>query len=280
MVALKFIQFFNRKYPFLYISMGSIFIISFCVGFFLFVLRPFGFVNYENNKIIACLGFSLVTLISLFLINFIKKRFIKKIVVKWTIFKEFIFLNLVILLITIGNYFYLSLIIVDFQLSFFYFIYTLFLTFSIGIFPVGFVTLFRYNRFKNNKLGLLINDGNDGNDGNEIIKFISLNKTDKEVIINKVDFLYVEAIKNNVHIYYYDNELVKTVSIRNTLKNIENQCEEDKALFRCHRSFIVNTNNIKTAKGNSNSYKIYFNNYNHFIPVSRSYTKAFQDLIY
>ena len=31
----------------------------------------------ENNKIIACLGFSLVTLISLFIVNFIKKRFIK-----------------------------------------------------------------------------------------------------------------------------------------------------------------------------------------------------------
>jgi hypothetical protein len=279
MAALKFIQFFKRKYPFLSTSTGSIFIISFCVGFFIFVLRPFGFVNYEGNKIIACLGFSLVTLISLFIVNFIKKRFIKNTIVKWTIFKEFIFLNLVLLLITLGNYFYLSLIMGDFQLSLFYFIYTLFLTFSVGIFPVGFVTLFRYNRFKNNKLGVLINDGNDGNDGNEIIEFISLNKTDKEVIINKVDFLYVEAIKNNVHIYYYDNELVKTISIRNTLKNIENQCQ-DKTFFRCHRSFIVNTNNIKTAKGNSNSYKIYFNNYNHFIPVSRSYTKAFQSLIY
>lgn len=274
-MILRFIHFFNRKYPFQYISMTSIFIISFGIGFFLFVLKPFGFVNYENNKIIASLGFSLVTLISLVIINFLKKRVLKRIITKWTIFKEFLFLNFVILLITIGNYFYLSFLIEDFQLSFFNLIYTMFLTFSIGIFPVSFVTLFRYNKLKNNNLGALINDSNDSN---ESIKFTSLNKTDDEVIIAKKNFLYVEAIKNNVHIYYYE-EFVKTRSIRNTLKNIEIQLQ-DKTLFRCHRSFIVNTNNIKTAKGNSNGYKIYFNNYNHFIPVSRSYTKAFQNLIY
>ncbi len=276
---IRLIQFFNRKYPFRHISIISIFIISFCVGSLLFILKPFGFVNYENNKIIAALGFSLVTFISLIFINLIKQKLIKPIIVKWTIFKELLFLNFVIFFITIGNYFYLSIIIEGFILSFDNLKYAAFLTFSIGIIPIAFITLFRYNVLKNNKLGVLINDDDTDDHVSETIKFNSLNKTDAEIVIAINDFLFVEAIKNNMHIYYYENNLVKTISVRNTLKKIDDQLQK-KFLFRCHRSFIVNTNNIKTAKGNSNSYKIYFENYDHFVPVSRSYTKAFQDLIF
>ncbi len=112
-----------------------------------------------------------------------------------------------------------------------------------------------------------------------MIKFTSLNKADKEVVISKNDFMYVEVVKNSITIHFYDKNIVETKTIRNTLKSIEDILKNDKVLFRCHRSFIVNTKNIKTAKGNSNGYKIYFKNYNGFVPVSRSYVKEFQTLI-
>lgn len=272
------IQFFNRKYPFRHLSIISIFIISLSVGLLLFILKPFGFVNYENNKIIASLGFAGVTFLSLILVNLVKKYFLKPLITKWTIFKEILFLNFVIFCIAIGNYLYLSFLIAGFTLSFNNFIYTTFLTFSIGVIPVAFITLFRYNVLKNNNLGDIINDDDDDHI-TETIVFNSLNKTDPEIVIPVNDFMFVEAIKNNMHIYYYENNLVKTIAVRNTLKKIDDQLPE-KFLFRCHKSFIVNTNNIKTAKGNSNSYKIYFENYAHFVPVSRSYTKAFQDLFF
>ncbi len=198
---------------------------------------------------------------------------LKDLNVQKLILKEILFLSFVILLISIGSYFFLSLLIEGFLFSFFNLGYTISLTFSISVFLISVIIFFKHSNFKKENIKTLISDTN------EILKFISLNKTDKDVVINKSNFLYVEAIKNNVHIYYYDEEIVKTISIRNTLKNIENQFQ-DNSLFRCHRSFIVNTNNIKTAKGNSNRYKIYFDNYNHFIPVSRSYTKDFQNLIY
>lgn len=276
---LKTVVFLDRKYPFHYISMRKIIIISICVGLFLLILKPFGFINYDGNTTIASLGFSLVTFISLILVNFIKKNLFKG-KVKWTIFREIHFLSFVILIISIGNHLLLSIIIKDYRLSFIHLTYSIFLTFCIGIFPISFITVLRYNRLKNNKLGVIINDGNVENVVNDIIKFTSLNKTDEEIIISKKDFLYLEAIRNNIHIFYYDEEEVKTISIRNTLKNIENRLSHDRSIFRCHRSFIVNTNNIKTANGNSNGYKIYFNNYDKYIPVSRSYTINFRDLIY
>jgi len=276
----KIIPFIFRKYPFRNISLISILIISICIGVFILVTEPFGFINYKKNKLFAAIGFTIVTFISLIIIRFLKDKLIRKIIKKWTIIKEISYLNFVILIISIGNLLYLSFILENFSLTFSNFFYTLFLTFSLGFFPISFITVLKYNEIKNNNLGLIINDTiNSNNDSNKFIKFKSLNKTEKELILNKENFLFVESIKNNIHVFFYEDDIVKIKSLRNTLKNIENQIQ-DEAIFRCHRSFIVNTNNIKTAKGNSNNYKIYFNHYKYFVPVSRNYTKSFRDLIY
>jgi len=197
------------------------------------------------------------------IISFLKKK---------TIIKEVSYLDFMILIISLGNLFF---IIKDFQLNFSTLFYGIFLIFSLGLFSISFFTVLKNKR--DNNLGEIVDENIIS--VTDTLKFKSLNKTDEELVLNKENFLFVEAIKNNVHIYYYEDEIIKTRSLRNTLKNIENQIK-DEAVFRCHRSFIVNTENIKTAKGNSNNYKIYFNKYNHFIPVSRSYTKSFRELVY
>ena len=49
-------------------------------------------------------------------------------------------------------------------------------------------------------------------------------------------------------------------------------------IFQCHRSFVVNVNNITSAKGNSNGYQLRLGNSYTTIPVSRQYVpqlKAF-----
>ncbi len=273
------IKILNKKYPLQHTSIHNAFIISCFVGLFLLILQPLGLVNSTKNKIILCLVFSLITFLSLLLTNSFKRIFFKKKNIRWTILKEFNFQLFVILTITLGNYLYLSIILHSFQPSIFHFIITIFFTLSIAVLPIGFVTFYRYNSLRNTDLGKIINSSNENIVDDEIIKFVSLNKTDNEILIRKNDLLFIEVVKNNILLYYYDNQLVKTISTRNTLKVIEKEFENDKTLFRCHRSFIVNTQNIKTAKGNSNGYKIYFKNYEGCVPVSRSYAKIFQDLI-
>jgi hypothetical protein len=276
MIMIELIRFLNRKYPFHFLSLIGTVAISFSIGVLIFVFEPFGFINYEGNKLVASLIFAFITFIALIIMNTIKKIMNTEVVGKWTIYKEIIFLMFVILIITFGNFFYLSYLINGYSKTISNFFNTLFLTFSIGLLPVSFIVLYRYNDIKNHKLGKVLNDNSDDD---EILVFNSLNKSDKDVVIQKKYFLFIESIKNNVHIYFIENENIKTISIRNTLQNVENHFQ-DPALLRCHRSFIVNVNNIKTAKGNSNGYKIYFKNYNHYIPVSRSYTKTFQDLVF
>ncbi len=275
----KITHFLNRKYPLKHISLISILIISLGIGLFLFIFKPFGIANSTKNKIILCLGFSAVTFLSLLLTNGFKTKILQPKVAKWTILKEFLFINFVIFIIAIGNYLYLFFLIKSLPVSIPYFMQIFFITISVGVFPIAFVTLYRYQNFKNHNLGYLINSNNKQANDNEAIKFTSLNKADEEIVIYKNDFMYVEVVKNNIIIHYYDKNIAETKTIRNTLKSIEDILKNDKTLFRCHRSFIVNTKNIKTAKGNSNGYKIYFNNYNGFVPVSRSYTKEFQTLI-
>jgi len=274
--------FFNRKFPFQYTPIRSIIIISLSIGIIMFIMQPFGFINYNNNKIIASLGFALVTFFSLTLMNFIKKSLIRKKVKKWTMLREILYLLSVIIVIAIANMFYLSLIIDSFQLNILTFITILFYTASIGFFPILFFTVLRYNGIVKKDLGILINDNMDDKDAmpeDEPLRFTSLNKTDKELVLTKKNFMFVESIKNQVYIYFYDNEIIKTISLRNTLSNIEKEIQ-DNSIIRCHRSFIINTNNIKTATGNSNGYKVYFKHYNKFVPVSRSYADLFRKMIY
>lgn len=275
----KIRHFVNRKYPLTQTSLLSILVISLGVGLFLLIFQPFGIVNSTKNKIILCLGFSAITFLSLFLTNSFKTKILNPKVNKWTILKEFLFINFVLLTITIGNYLYLFVMLNPLPISILYFVRIFFITISVGVFPIAFVTLYRYQNFKNKNLGYLINSNSGQTVDNKAIKFTSLNKSDKEIIICKNDFMYVEVVKNNIEIYYYDKNKVETKTIRNTLKSIEDVLKNNKTVFRCHRSFIVNTHNIKTAKGNSNGYKIYFKNYARPVPVSRSYVKEFQTLI-
>ncbi len=269
----------NKKYPLQYTSIRGAFFISFYVGSLLLVLEPFGLVNSTKNKFILCSIFSLITFVSILLTNSLKKNILKENMIRWTILKEFIFLNFVVLTIASGNYLYLSYILNSFHPSIFHFIITIFLTLCIAITPIGFVTFYRYNNLRKTDLGKIINSQNEDFSDNEILKFISLNKTDDKILIRKKDLLFIEVVKNSIFVYYYEKQSVKTISTRNTLKVVEKEFKKDKTLFKCHRSFIVNTQNIKTAKGNSNGYKIYFKNYEGCVPVSRSYAKIFQNLI-
>ncbi len=108
--------------------------------------------------------------------------------------------------------------------------------------------------------------------------FKSLNKKEDCFIINIDDFLFLEALKNHVHIYYKKDGCIITKTLRNTISNISDQIVGD-CIFRCHRSFLVNLENVKTFNGNSNGYKIYIHDYEHTIPVSRRYVSEFKEYI-
>ncbi len=93
------------------------------------------------------------------------------------------------------------------------------------------------------------------------------------------DLLFVTSANNYVYVYYREQNEVKTVLLRNKLKEIEARVRSIPFLFRCHRTCIVNVRNIKSVEGNSQGYRLIFDNIDKKVPVARGKTKKLKVLL-
>ena len=66
--------------------------------------------------------------------------------------------------------------------------------------------------------------------------------------------------------------------LRTTLTSVLSDANE-KSIFQCHRSFIVNLSNIQSAHGNSNGYQLTVGDEHHTVPVSRSYVSKLRSFV-
>ena len=89
--------------------------------------------------------------------------------------------------------------------------------------------------------------------------------------IEKDELLYIRAVENYVEICFTDkSQKVLSKTFRQTLSNV---CEQLPFLEKCHRSYLVNRNNIKEIVGNSQAAKIAFLFGEKEIPLSKTYYK-------
>ena len=87
------------------------------------------------------------------------------------------------------------------------------------------------------------------------------------------NLLYIEAQKNNALVCYVADGKIERRELRTTLTALKADLPYDN-IFQCHRSFLVNINNIESAKGNSNGYLLRFNVCRDTIPVSRTFVPS------
>lgn len=95
----------------------------------------------------------------------------------------------------------------------------------------------------------------------------------KNEILNleKENLLFVKAVENYVEICFVGpDQKVVSLTFRQTLSNV---CEQLPFLEKCHRSYLVNTGNIREITGNSQGAKILFVTGNKEIPLSKTYYK-------
>ena len=100
---------------------------------------------------------------------------------------------------------------------------------------------------------------------------------------NKVTFgidnlIFVEALGNYINISYCHKENRK-ITIRETLSNIEQKIGTSKLIYKPHRSYLVNLQNIKNVTGHSQGLKIHLKDSDKIIPVSRNKIKEFRTLV-
>lgn len=270
-------KYLQRKYPFPRRNMNSIILISIGITLILFIFQPFNFNLYKGNKAVASLGFGAITFACLYVSNYIIKERIAQNLKKWILLSEIIYIWGLILTISILNYIYFSTVLMDLSFNIVILLYMICYTFLIGIIPATVLILINYNIFLRSQLNSFI----DTQKGDDDLEFTITNQLtrEKDLNIKLSEFVFAEADKNNVKIYYLSANELKCKSIKSTITSVHeelNHCN----LFRCHRSFIVNLSKIESAKGNSNGYMVKLHPYKNPIPVSRKYVGEFKSFIY
>ena len=104
---------------------------------------------------------------------------------------------------------------------------------------------------------------------NQLVWLVAENGKDK-LGVNLQELLYLEAEENYVAVFRQVNGVKKKTLLRTSLKRMEQQLEHT-PVERCHRSFMVNLNQVKTVSGNTHQFQLYLKQLESPIPVSRNF---------
>ena len=103
-------------------------------------------------------------------------------------------------------------------------------------------------------------------------------KGEMKISIMQENLLYIESADNYVTIHYLNKSKVVHYLLRNSLKWIEENLTKDGSLVRCHRSFIINLDNVKVLQKTKNGIFLELDIENTpDIPVSKTYYTQVMD---
>ncbi len=250
-------------------------IVATFIYIFLLVFQPFGIDRITYNLPVFLLGYLFITLFVLLVNYFVVFSLFPKFFNPdtWTIGKMLLMTSMEIVVIAVLNWLYTGYfaqyILVDISLSKF-FLYT----FSIGIVTLIIVVLAseHYLNHRSCKLAEHLSSQIDAKPKivpNKLL-FISENQNESfEILSNQL--LCIKAEGNYCNIYYVDNKQVVNNLIRTSLKKLEKNFEIFSEVKRCHKSYMVNLENIEKVSGNARNYTFHMTHLPFTIPVSRSF---------
>lgn len=253
------------------------------VTLFLYLIQPFDLHLYPKDPLGICIGFGLVTIFASLLFEFFTMYVlrIQKDVPSWTLWKWIVNAIFLIGFISICNYLYMTILMGWGSLNWQRFGFMIFSTLVVGIFPVVFSgMMIQINAYKRNQVQAESIQSNLAAtiQKEQLINLTSQNNN-QTLQVAVANLFYLEAQQNYVSICHLkEGEIEKTV-FRNTIKQMEAQLEST-SLFRCHRSFMVNTELIENVAGNAQGLRLSLTNLPDFeVPVSRKYIPALKTLI-
>ena len=271
-------SFLTRKYPFKQSEhwLRDSIIYGVIIWAILYLLQPFGFSMYAGNKCLVAAIFGLITSVCYAFYYWAVLRWLLRCVKPWRIWHDGCAVLGLILFIALCNFLMFSYIF-EFPITFPLFLAFLYWTLIIGAFITIASIGIEYNRFLREKMeALLSNTTEEQKDISITIHDTNVRGNDLTIPIN--DLLYIEAQKNNISVCHIKDEKPVFVEVHTTLSAVIDELKNYENIFQCHRSFVVNVNNITSARGNSNGYQLRLGICPNSIPVSRQYVpklKAF-----
>jgi len=276
-------KFLNRPYPFNDdLKYNSIIIFFISVGVFVFLLlfQPFNISLLETReKYYFMLGLGFITFCTLcvnllFLPSIFTKMFSNTV---WNIKKEIIWNIWILFTISSGYYFFCRKIgILEFEFNI---VITLLLA---AVFPISALIIINHSRILRLHLKF----------ATELNKKLKDNKLIQEKIVHfdsdyqkdslsvKVSLiLFVRSANNYIEVFWKENETVKSQMVRCSMTKAEQVLKEDRFIFKCHRSYLVNINYIEKVEGNPQGYKLFFEKVDFPVPVSKNFSNKLSELL-
>jgi hypothetical protein len=107
--------------------------------------------------------------------------------------------------------------------------------------------------------------------------FIKTQVRQDDFSFNPTDLLFAKADGNYIELTLFINNQVRTDLKRISLKKFEAQLATYPFLFRCHRAYLVNLQQIRKVSGNAQGYTLLLNATEERIPVSRTQLELFNE---
>lgn len=284
---MQILNYFNQSYPYYYRNRKNLLLILFVFSFVSF-LFSYLFQPFEVNILEHRINSKFILLIHAFIplpIVYIYFWFVNKKVkdeTSWTIGKELFHLAFVLLLIG-----FLDFLIRDFiytnpnNWSLTYLFEEIRNTFLVGtllliiILPLNLQRLLNTYKKSASKINLSKANYSNNTDLIAINSFINSENFNLKI----ASFLFAKIDGNYAEIYTKNENSFDKKLIRLSLKELEEQLKDFNFIFKTHRSYLVNLNQIKCVNGNAQGYKIKLYHFPSEIPVSRSKIKEFNSLL-
>ncbi|KMQ66202.1 hypothetical protein ACM46_01170 [Chryseobacterium angstadtii] len=238
---------------------------------FLIVFQPFGTENFHHPyKYLLLFPYSIIFGGAFFLAGCSTIHF-----KEWNIGSELLKITAILFSSSIVSYFYNILFISHVTASFENYLYMFLYCLAVGIPISSIYILSRYIYLKTihekeaDQISRHLADHSVSTENKDQQKlFISANNTKLEIQENH--FICAQSMENYCLIYFSEYDQVKKLMIRTSLSHLLEQVQTD-SIKRCHRSYIINLNRVKSLKGNAQGYKLSLPEIDFEIPVSRSF---------
>ncbi len=276
-------KFLNKPYPFnddLKYNSKLIFFISIGLLVFLYLFQPLDVSSMAKKQMIyVVVGLGVITFLSLSLNLLILPSMFPKIFLKriWNIKKEIIWNIWILSTISVSYFLYykaLGIFDIDFNM-----IIGLIL---IAIIPITGLIIVNQHRKLRSYLELAEGINKKLEENKSIEEKLVHFKSDyvKDNLSIKVSLLlFIRAANNYIEVFWKEGDKPKSQMIRTSMFKAEELLKEHKFIFKCHRSYMVNINFIDKIEGNIQGYKLFFENLDFSIPVSKNFAYKLKELI-
>ncbi|MPR33694.1 LytR/AlgR family response regulator transcription factor [Salmonirosea aquatica] len=244
------------------------------VALFLLIFQPFGLAQWNDPvKPYLIAGYGLVTFICLTGVGLVFPKVLGNFFDEknWTVGREIAWTLFVIIFIALGNILYSQWTMGN---GFAHVLVWLSFTAAVGVIPATVITLLSYTRllrrYATDNLQI------EKHEPESVISRESGNITltaenEKDSLTVAVDdLLFIESADNYSEVVFIQKDKVEKTLLRGSLSRFEEQIHHPD-LVRCHRSYIVNLQQVESISGNAQGYKLQLKHHSVLIPVARRY---------